>query len=238
MECYSRESLWNDPVKRVQNKRGKPSLRLCVIPDPPSESVGTSITVLPCSGTVCLFSLSPLTSQFFLTYDLYIAAFAGAGITLLALVSTRLEAWHTHPPHNSLPRCANGAVALWPSCSRCWGIQLGISYAHLDCGPSVPNPVTLTQTAAPPRNGFILRLVLGIFFFLVSTIMSWRMFECDILYAWMWCKCHHLFLVCLFSSFNKTSGVFPVVFLSIYLFFLFSWPMWSPPPTTLQCCGT
>lgn len=117
MECYSGESLWNDPVKRVQNKRGKLSPGLCVIPDLPSESAGTCIKSLPQmkvtpkkkkkerKENVFLPSLavscphfrhsvvSPLVSQFFLTYDLYIAAFAGAGITLLALVSTRLRAW-------------------------------------------------------------------------------------------------------------------------------------------------
>lgn len=47
LECHPRESLRNDPVKRVQNKRGKLSLRLCAIPDLPSESVGTSIKTLP-----------------------------------------------------------------------------------------------------------------------------------------------------------------------------------------------
>lgn len=113
MECYSRESLWNDPVKRVQNKRGKLSPGLSVIPDLPSESAGTCIKSLPqmkvtpkkenrffflsSLAVSCphfrLIVVSPLVSQFFLTYDLYIAAFAGAGITLLALVSTLLRAW-------------------------------------------------------------------------------------------------------------------------------------------------
>lgn len=81
MECSARESLWYDSVQCLQDQRGKDQ--------------GIIQALQSCSTTGLTWNkagmLSPLMQipsfQYRMTYDLYIAAFAGAGITLLALVS-------------------------------------------------------------------------------------------------------------------------------------------------------
>ena len=48
------------------------------------------VNVLP----VLSYSLLPVSLQFYVTYDLYIAAFVGAGVALLALVSVQCQPGH------------------------------------------------------------------------------------------------------------------------------------------------
>lgn len=160
--------------------------------------------------------VSPLVSQFFLTYDLYIAAFAGAGITLLALVSTRLRAWPL-AYHNE-------AEPLWATCSRSRGIWLAISYARSDCGPSVPRP---RQSDSTSWEGFFafnqLQSVRNIFPQL-DNVMT---YEDEWIWIWPY--------VCFFAYAKVLVSFFVCLFLFL---FLSSWPMWSPPPITLQCWGT
>uniref|UniRef100_A0A8B9LS37 Proteolipid protein 1a n=1 Tax=Astyanax mexicanus TaxID=7994 RepID=A0A8B9LS37_ASTMX len=61
-------------------------------------------------GKACGMTLSNVckTREFFLTYDLYIAAFAGAGITLLALVSTRPRNVHHIQNQNTITQQTSG----------------------------------------------------------------------------------------------------------------------------------
>lgn len=106
MERSPRKGVWDDPVKCVQDKRGK----TC-------HSMSSRKTFLKAELTHSGFAVSVqdftfhfwLVFQFFLTYDLYIAAFAGAGMTVLALVSVcRTE--HNH------------SVFSWRHSRRCRGI--------------------------------------------------------------------------------------------------------------------
>lgn len=72
MECSTREGLWYDPVRCLQNQRGE-------------NQYEVNFSDMKWSHVITNAKIPSY--QYQMTYDLYIAAFAGAGITLLALVS-------------------------------------------------------------------------------------------------------------------------------------------------------
>ena len=81
MECSTRESLWYDSVQCLQDQGGKDQEIIQAL-------LSYSTTGLTRNKADMLSALMQISSfQYRMTYDLYIAAFAGAGITLLALVS-------------------------------------------------------------------------------------------------------------------------------------------------------
>lgn len=103
MECSAGESLWYNSVHCLQDQRGK------------DQEI---IQALQSCSTICLARneddiLSLLMKipfcQYRMTYDLYIAAFAGAGITLLALVS---DHGSTGAYSAGLPQWGN-TIVLW-----------------------------------------------------------------------------------------------------------------------------
>lgn len=76
VECSAGEGLWYNSVHCLQDQRGENQEICCRV---------YQIKMPP------LTQISPY--QYRMTYDLYIAAFAGAGITLLALVSGSVGAY-------------------------------------------------------------------------------------------------------------------------------------------------
>lgn len=83
-------TLFNVCKTREVSVSCRPNMILFLIANP--QRIGLSgLPEIDLTSNVSAYSsdLVNLILQFFLTYDLYIAAFAGAGITLLALVSNK-----------------------------------------------------------------------------------------------------------------------------------------------------
>lgn len=82
MECSPRKSLWYEPFRYLSNQRGK------------NSSSGACL-IFPLAWQEVKLIILISFSQYRMTYNLYIAAFAGAGITILALVSVegQFEVW-------------------------------------------------------------------------------------------------------------------------------------------------